>query len=280
MALGLASGIAISGALAGVLSADDMARWGWRVPFLLALPLGVVGLSLRAGGDDARSTAPEEPAAPRALREVWRAHGRSVRTGFLMVGVLVGTFNVWFVFLPRTSTRRRAHHLSTALGCAAAGLLAAAGAAPVLGLLSDSLGRRRMLVTGMTGVAVLVAPLYALATAGSWFALLVADLVMGVLLGSLVVGAHVAESFPGGASHRRALTYGMAAALVGGPAPLLSSVMAQRGHPFGLVVFLVALSLAGLAAAVRAPGAVGESAGGGGPGGLDRPGVAGLGLTR
>ncbi|MDX6764184.1 MFS transporter, partial [Streptomyces sp. F8] len=56
VALGLLAGAATAAALATVLPAAALYAWGWRIPFLLALPLGAVALWLR--------TALEEPPAP------------------------------------------------------------------------------------------------------------------------------------------------------------------------------------------------------------------------
>ena len=55
------------------MPASDLASWGWRLPFALALPLGLVGLTIRRRLDDspeflaARENTPASEAAPIAL---------------------------------------------------------------------------------------------------------------------------------------------------------------------------------------------------------------------
>src|SRR5699024_10986858 len=49
---GYAAGTAIMLFLETVLTAEQMSAWGWRVPFLLALPLGLVGFYLPSRLED------------------------------------------------------------------------------------------------------------------------------------------------------------------------------------------------------------------------------------
>ena len=262
VALGIASGIAVAGVLAALLPTTAMEEWGWRVPFLLALPLGATGLyvRLRLGESPAFAAEVDKPHAP-VIGEVWREHGTSVRTGFVLVGVLAGTFNMWFVFLPAHLHAEDKHRLSVSLGCAAVGLVVAAVAAPLWGHLSDRVGRRPLLLAATLAECLLVVPLYLAAAGGSWVALLVADVVVGTTLGALVISAHLAERFPVAVRATGiALTYGLATALVGGTAPLIGSVLAQRGWPLGIPVYLAALSAAGWVATIRSGALVADVA--------------------
>ncbi|MER2223245.1 MAG: MFS transporter, partial [Rhodococcus sp. (in: high G+C Gram-positive bacteria)] len=47
VALGLLAGAGIAALLATVLDSGQLSDWGWRIPFLLALPMGLVALWLR-----------------------------------------------------------------------------------------------------------------------------------------------------------------------------------------------------------------------------------------
>ena len=64
-------------------------------------PRGRSGLYVRLRLDETPALHGDSSAHATAhLRRVWRGHGPSVRTGFVLVAVLAGTFNMWFVFLP------------------------------------------------------------------------------------------------------------------------------------------------------------------------------------
>src|SRR5476649_370287 len=47
VALGLLAGAGVVALLSGLLEPEAMLRWGWRVPFFLALPMGFIALWLR-----------------------------------------------------------------------------------------------------------------------------------------------------------------------------------------------------------------------------------------
>lgn len=254
VAIGIATGIAVAGAVSAALSVDDLQSWGWRVPFLVALPLGLVGLYLRLRLPESAPFAAAVVPSGLTLRGVWHSHKRTVRAGFVLVAVLSGTFNMWFVYLPSQLVNQHVHRLPVALACAAGGLLVTAAAAPLLGSLSDTVGRRPLLLTGTSTLCLLVTPLYLLANQGSWATLLAADVLAGAILGALVIGAHLAECFPVTVRATGiALTFGLATALVGGTAPLVGSVLAASGASIGIPVYLAVLSAAGVVAASSVP---------------------------
>jgi len=45
--VGIAAGLGATAVVAGIVDQDALESWGWRLPFLLALPLGLVGLYIR-----------------------------------------------------------------------------------------------------------------------------------------------------------------------------------------------------------------------------------------
>ncbi|MER7734672.1 MFS transporter [Streptomyces erythrochromogenes] len=242
VALGLLAGAATAAALATALSAEALYAWGWRIPFLLALPLGAVALWLRTaleeppGGPPAGSgagpgaaTGTTDPARTTGVRE-------QARAVVLGVGRIMGWSAAGYAFLVVLPS-----HLQSALGASfrdallATTLVNLGFAAAILpaGVLSDRVGRRPVMLCGALGVAVLAVPLLHLLQAPGTptQARVVAVLTAGALVG-LLAGpgpAMLAEMFP-----RRVrctglgLSYALANAVFSGCAGLFITALAAR----------------------------------------------------
>ena len=228
LALGLAAGLLVAG-LVVRLPDDVLAGEGWRIAFLLALPLGLIGVYLRRrvletpGFVRLEQT---EALARTTVRILWAEHRAGLLTGFAIIAVGSLAFNVFFVFLPNHLARTTSITLASALLAAVVGLVAVAGAAVVLGRLSDRVGRRPV-VLGSTAVLTAAAlPLSVAAHSGSMLALTLAEIVAGSAIGGVLSASMLAEMFP--ASLRATglgLTAGLATALAGGTGPLVSQAL-------------------------------------------------------
>jgi MFS transporter, MHS family, proline/betaine transporter len=101
--LGLAAGIAVAALLSATLDGRALRGWGWRLAFLLALPLGLVGLYIRRRIEETpgfRAVKRLGAAARTPLADTLRTARRAVVVGFGIVAAVSATFNIVFVFLP------------------------------------------------------------------------------------------------------------------------------------------------------------------------------------
>jgi MFS transporter, MHS family, proline/betaine transporter len=255
LALGVAFGFA-SGALV-LLAApvDEEATW-WRIPFLVAVPLGLVGLYVRRRVIDTPAfvnVRTSQPGAARPVREVWTEHRRALRAGFALTAAGSLAFNMWFVFLPNHLVDTTSRSLESALLTSVAGLVVAAGGALSLGRLSDRLGRRPVVLGSLAALCLAVVPLWTLATSGSLLGLAVAQSIVGTTVGGVLSIAWLAELFPTRVrATGLALTAGLATAALGGTAPLVGQVLVTTTGsatvPPIYVALVAAIALATLAA--------------------------------
>ena len=240
----LASGLAAL--LAARLTDEQLAGWGWRVGFAIGALLALVGLLIRRTAEETQApvAAAERPGVFEALR-------RYPRQAALICGVTVGgtiAYYTWTTYLPTYASQggvplERALLVST-ISLAFFGLVQ-----PLVGHLSDRVGRRPVLLTFAVLFALGVVPGLALVRSVDTFGglLTVSLLGMLVLAGFTSVSAAVnAEIVPGRVRAAGiGFPYSLTVAAFGGTAPFVGTLFGRLGHPalFGWwVALLVAVT--------------------------------------
>ncbi len=284
VAVGLAIGLGTTAAVAALVDTATLHSWAWRVPFLLAIPMGLVGLYVRtraetpdfhheSGRDlpghsvqrSGSGALPGAPARPRVRPTVvLRENLATIRRCFLLAAAYSAAFNIWFVFVPSYVTTAGQVPLAVSLACAMTGLVSTAIAAPFFGRLSDRIGRRPVLVGGCSVLVVAGIPIYLWAVSGSAAALILGNVVVGVTVAAFVLPSYLAEQFTAAVrATGLGWAYGIAAAVIGGTAPLLATVLAQRAPVAAVPAYIAVWGAAALVAVLRsaetAPAVAGSS---------------------
>ncbi|MFE2287100.1 MFS transporter [Streptomyces sp. NPDC059443] len=233
VALGLLAGAAAAALLAAVLTPSQLDGWGWRLPFLLTLPLGLLALGLRLRLDEtpAFTAAADGGSAP--LRRP--PAGETVRAVALGAGRLMGWSAAGYTFLVVLPSYLQSTLNASFQQALAATVLANLGfAASILpaGLLSDRIGRRAVMLAGALLVAVLALPLLNLVQdAGApvyakGAALFGAGAVVGLMAGP--GPAMLAEMFPTTVRYTGlGLAYALSNAVFSGSAGLIITRLVQ-----------------------------------------------------
>ncbi|HEV3423931.1 MAG TPA: MFS transporter [Paraburkholderia sp.] len=151
-------------ALAACLSTPSLESWGWRVPFVIGMAMGPVGVYIRkhldetlplaaqresaaAGAAVAAGSAEAARAADRAqpVRDIFRGHLGVISTG--VVTTIGGTAANYIVLFYLSTYAIRILHLpmSLALWASWTAALVTVICSPFAGALSDRVGRKRVL---------------------------------------------------------------------------------------------------------------------------------------
>ncbi|MFE3637666.1 glycine betaine/L-proline transporter ProP [Streptomyces sp. NPDC059168] len=235
-----ASGLVV--ALSAFLSDDQMLHWGWRIPFLAAAPLGLIGLYLRLrldetpafqkleGGQAQASEAADavETSAAGDLGRIFTRHWRPL----LLCLALVAAYNVTdYMLLSYMPT-----YLSDELGYGTDHGLLILLVVMVLqmcvinqvGRLSDRFGRKPLLMTGMLGFLVLSVPSFLLIRQGGVALIALGLVLMGLSLVAMLgtMSAALPAIFPTPVRYGSlAVAYNLSTSLFGGTTPLVITAL-------------------------------------------------------
>jgi MFS transporter, MHS family, proline/betaine transporter len=254
VALGSLFGSASALVATASLNTASLYSWGWRVPFAVGFLLLPIGYYLRSRVDETPAferlvtrgevaTAPMRSAFARQKVAMWQVFGTSIiwnAGGYVLL-----------VFLPSFATQALRVDLKLALAATTIGTVVRAVLTPVIGHLSDRVGRKSIIQSVNFAFLLVIYPLFLWMEADHGFAsLLCTSIVAGVLL-AMVGGAGpvmLAELFPTKLrSTPIGLGYNASVAIFGGFGPLICTYLVQRtGQTVAPAYFLLACSLASI----------------------------------
>ena len=242
--------VGVSALTVSLMSNADLEGWGWRIPFLFGAALaGTVGI--------ARSTMHESPEFRRQQEEgtvpaeplgyALRHHRAGIARAFSISALGSITYYVGITYVPAFLTSAGALSERTALWLSTAAAVVVIVVTPFVGLWSDRIGRRPVLMLLCAGSALIPISMFALMASGSHVQALLGASALAALAGAVsAVGAvATAEQFPGeGRVTGLALGATMATAVFGGLTPYVAQLLVERtgwASAPGAMIALVAL---------------------------------------
>ena len=239
--------------LQAVLSTAAMESYGWRIPFLIAGPLGLVGLYIRLRLSDTPQFAElskSHQTAESPLREAVSTAWRSILQVIgLMIVFNIGYYVV-FAFLPSYFIKTLQFSATDAFLSITLACLVALVLILPLAMLSDRIGRRPLLIGGAVAFAVLGYPLFLLLNTGSLVAAIAAHCVLAAIE-SVYVSTAVSAAVELFATRVRfsgfSIGYNVCVAVFGGTTPyIVTWLTAATGDAIAPAYYLVIAALVSL----------------------------------
>ncbi|WP_293792560.1 MFS family transporter [uncultured Pantoea sp.] len=239
-----------------ILSDEELRSWGWRIPFFLGAALAVVALWLRRSLNETSEKKHREHRDAGSITGLLRNHTRA----FLMVlGFTAGgslSFYTFTTYMQKYLVNTAGMDARSASGLMTGCLLVFMLIQPIVGALSDKIGRRASMMIFGAGAAICTVPILMLLqnVQSSWlaFALIMLALIITSFY-TAISGILKAEMFP---PEVRALgvglSYAVANAIFGGSAEYVALLLKREGietsffwyvSAMGALAFLVSLML-------------------------------------
>ena len=245
------------------LSGEDMAAWGWRIPFLTAIPLLAVSLYLRWSIEetpvfkriDAEGLKPRLP-----LLAVFRAQPTAIVVAIGAAILGIGSYSLMNTYTINYGTTTLGFSFQDLLVATTIGGLLQLVTIPLFGAWANRIGSARVVAIGAIGTLIVTFPMYFLLQFAT-FPILVATMIIGGILPTLSwagLGGLMNDLF----EHRFAysalsFSYSIAATLTAF-VPALTLLLAQATgsvwwHPGIVLAVLSVITLVSAIAAARMP---------------------------
>ena len=200
-AAGLLFGATLVTVLKSSLTESAFTSWGWRAPFLLALPLGLAGLYLRLRIEDTppfKALADASAVDPTPIRSSIAGHYKWIAVAFgttLSYGV---GFYVVLSYMPTYLSEETHFGVWSVFAATAAALVAHIISLPLCGSLSDRIGRKPVVMCGSIGLVLVTYPAFLMMATGTLAYAIVAVAILGALIAACAAPlfAFMAELFP------------------------------------------------------------------------------------
>ncbi len=235
-----------------VLTPEQIHDWGWRIPFLLALPLGAVGIYIRRRLEDPQEfvAALDALKAPRPpILTVVRAYWRQVLIGFGIGSMIFVTYYLAFSYSQI--------HLITFIGMSGAmaalvptvGLVFSIVLVPFVAHAGDRIGRRVTLLIGIAVAIVCAVPGFLLLDTGNLSLAILGGIVLALPCSIFIAVGLVAicEMFPTAVRFTGVALCMNTAVVAFGPTNLYATALVQAsGAPLAPAGLIVAMALTAL----------------------------------
>lgn len=182
-----------------IVGEENFMAWGWRLPFFLALPLGIIGLYLRRALEETpafqqhvdkleqgdREGLQDGPKV--SFKDIATKHWRSLLTCIGLVITTNVTYYILLTYMPSYLSHNLHYSEDHGVLIIIAIMIGMLFVQPVMGLLSDRFGRRPFVICGSTALILLAVPAFMLINSG----------VTGLIFAGLLMLAVILNSFTG-----------------------------------------------------------------------------------
>ena len=258
-AAGLLFGAMFVAGMHALMTVENLHDWGWRLPFLLAAPFGLVGRYIRVHLQDSpkflemeQRLEAKECATHAPVRELLTVHRRAVMIGIGVTCLNAVAFYLLLSYMPTYLSTEMGMSESDSFIASTVSLATYIGLIFLMGTLSDRYGRKTMLVTASVLFLLLTFPLFGMLGNPSLLVILMIQIAFGAMLAMNdgTLSCFLAEIFPTRVRFSGfAFSFNVANAVFGGTAPFIATwLIHMTGNKMAPAWYLLAAAAVALVA--------------------------------
>lgn len=237
-------------AIMRILPDAQFMAWGWRVPFVASLALVLIGLWIRSGLEetpDFKETQKKGEIAKLPIATILKNHWKEVLLTTGAKAVETAPYYIFATFGVSYAINTLGMPEGKVLNAVTIGTLSSLIVIPLMGRISDTIGRKFVFIAGSIGVIIFAIPYFYLLSFKS-IALLIIATIIGYSIWSVitsVMGTMFSEIFKPEVRYTGiSLGYQLGAALFGGTAPLVATYLINKFNgswiPTALYIMILA----------------------------------------
>lgn len=264
-----AAAAALSFGLSAGLGQETMDEWGWRIPFLIAAPLGLIAFWIRRHLNESplfqdikdSQEAVEHAPIRQTLKLQWRE--MMILGGYISLTAL--SFYIFSTYMTTFLRQVVGLDATPVLLSNVLALTLAAVTAPFVGRVCDKIGRRKTMFASALLLAVTAVPGYLIAANGTFAGALAGQvlIMLGTVTANVVTAVLLTEVFPTKVRYTASgITYNVSYAIFGGTAPFVATWLIDlTNNPVAPALYLVVIAVGAIIATNLMPETSGRKLG-------------------
>jgi MHS family proline/betaine transporter-like MFS transporter len=248
LVMGFLLGSIVTTAFTTMLSTEDFESWGWRIPFLLGIIVGIVGFYIRSHCEESpvyETAKAGGTLSKRPIRDAFAKHPTNMLQAFVIYLFVTMPFYMLSIYFITFTTKQLEQPYGDALLINAFAMLAMLVSIPISAIISDRIGRKKVLIFAIILMMIVVYPAFLLMhDHGNFNSILLGQVMLGLTIGIYLapVPALLVECFPTSVRYTgMSLSYNLCA-ILGGLVPLVSTWLIATSCSNDSIMYIIIIS--------------------------------------
>nr|WP_244946888.1 MFS transporter [Legionella israelensis] len=229
--LGIFTGSLTASLLSAIFSYEMLYHWGWRLAYLLGAVLGMFGIYLRLKSVESPSFLKQvKPSSDWPVKLIFTQYRKPLLLAVIFTSIMALGNYILIAYVTTFLVRMEHFVFHEAVVINFIALFFLTLLIPLMGWLSDVVGRKPVFLTGLAGLLLFIFPVFSLLLSGHWGKALLAELLLSAVLAPLnaTVPTILAEMFPTSVrASGTSIGYNIGQAVFGGTLPLVALTLTE-----------------------------------------------------